>query len=275
MKRHTQWIALYTTVVLILALLAGFGVDHGRTTESTHGSFLRVDNITHSDEQSLDELYPHVHFDDLDYLVRFDLGYPRIESVVDSYEQVIKRYATRYEFDWRLILAVMNQESRFETQAVSHRGAFGLMQIMPITGEEISSSLGIDGILLPEDNIAGGIYYLWRLYNLFDPVDEHSEANSDVDRDYHRLRLALAAYNGGPTRVQDAQAIARYLNLNPYRWEIVRDVLPMLSRRYASLHRYVWDTGRPRGGYFEGFDETINYVNKTIEYYSYYRQLFK
>jgi membrane-bound lytic murein transglycosylase MltF len=209
----------------------------------------------------------------LNFHARNDLGFPRIERILNSYEQTIKRYANRYGFDWRLILAVMNQESRFRIQAVSHRGAFGLMQLMPGTGRDVSSALGIEGIRQPEDNIAGGVYYLWRVRSMFDaPPGEGEDTAGPTNEDL--IRLSLAAYNGGPTRIHDAQQLAVYLGLDPYQWNNIKELLPMLSRRYYTLHQYVWEDGKPRGGYFYGWPETINYVESVMGYYSYYRLLF-
>jgi len=201
-----------------------------------------------------------------------DLGYSRIEYVLETYEETIKRYANRYGFDWRFILAVMNQESRFRHQAVSSRGAYGLMQIMPATGRDISAKLFIDNVKQPENNIAGGVYYLWWVYTMINSGDgEHADDGSEVDR----LQLALAAYNGGPSRVRDAQQLARYLHLDPYCWVNVKSLLPMLSSRYATLHQYVWENGRPSGGYFNGWPETLNYVDRVMIYYTYYQNMFE
>lgn len=208
----------------------------------------------------------------LDFRVRNDLGFPRIERILSNYEQLIKRYANRYGFDWRFVLAVMNQESRFRVQAVSHRGAYGLMQIMPTTGRDVSSALGIDGVHRPEDNIAGGVYYLWRVQSMFNSPQADSEGTEQAFDD--RLWLSLAAYNAGPTRVRDAQRLAVYLGMDPHSWEVIRDLLPMLSRRYYTLHQYVWENGRPAGGYFYGWPETINYVESVMEYYTYYKLIF-
>jgi membrane-bound lytic murein transglycosylase F len=201
-----------------------------------------------------------------------ELGYPRIEQVLDSYEYTIRLHANRYGFDWRLILAVMNQESRFRMHAVSSRGAYGLMQIMPATGRDISGKLIIDGIKLPENNIAAGVYYLGWVYSIFGP-DNGPVYSDDLQTD--RIRLALAAYNGGPTRVRDAQKLAEYLNLDPNRWDIIKSLLPMLSGRYSNLHQYVWESGRPSGGYFYGWHETINYVDSVMDYYSHYTYIFE
>jgi membrane-bound lytic murein transglycosylase F len=268
-RTHTKWIAAYTGVVTMLAAIAGIGMENGRSGEKE--KFLAADH--HAPFAALFVGEGEFRFEDFDYHQRLDLGYPRIGAILDSYEGTIRRYADRYGFDWRLILAVMNQESRFVPHAVSHRGAYGLMQIMPVTGVEVSAKLGIDGVSVPEDNIAGGVYYLWRMHTLFGRPDAASETE-DGEESFDRLRLALAAYNGGPSRIGDAQMLARYLNLDPYQWEIIRDLLPMLSRRYTSLHRHVWESGRPSGGWFEGFNETIGYVDRTVEYYSYYRQIF-
>jgi membrane-bound lytic murein transglycosylase F len=207
-----------------------------------------------------------------DFAYQPELGFPRIEKVLDSYEQTIKHHATHYGFDWRFILAVMNQESRFRLHAVSSRGAYGLMQIMPATGRDIASKLIIEDVRVPEQNIEAGVFYLSWVYRRFDPGDA---AEHTIDLYENRLRLALAAYNGGPTRVRDAQRLARYLNLDPYRWENIEALFPMLSRRYSTLHHYVWESGRPSGGYFYGWPETIDYVHSVMEYYSYYTEIFE
>lgn len=226
-----------------------------------------------SDLSSEENLVDFSDITQLDYVLRADLGYPRIHRIINSYEETIRRYSEQYGFDWRLILAVMNQESRFRIQAVSHRGAFGLMQIMPTTGQDVSHALGLDGVYQPEDNIAGGVYYLWRMRTMFDPGNGRENYSDVSDEDV--LRIALAAYNGGPTRVRDAQRLATFLGLNPYRWDVIRDVLPMLERSYYTLHQYVWENGRPTGGYFYGWPETLNYVESVMGYYYYYQMMFE
>lgn len=273
MRAHTRWFTLYVVVVVILALGAGIVVEHNDAAETTHNTIISSWNDAENPTDVRTSDIRGLRIEDMNYSMRTDLGYPRIERILDSYEETIRRYANRYGFDWRLILAVMNQESRFRIQAVSHRGAYGLMQIMPMTGEEVSAQLGISGISLPEDNIAGGVYYLWRMYTLFHPGDSDTDYDEDIAPD--RIRIALAAYNAGPSRIRDAQRLARYLNLDPYSWDIIRNLLPMLSRRHSSLHAYVWEHGRPIGGYFNGYAETINYVDRTMEYYDYYRTIFE
>ena len=107
------------------------------------------------------------------YVPESDRGYsgfldPSTERCIRSYGPAIKRYAGRYGFDWRLVLAIMKQESRFSRNAESHRGAIGLMQLMPLTREELGMKLALEDLSHPEHNIQAGIFYLRTLYNLFE-----------------------------------------------------------------------------------------------------------
>lgn len=109
-----------------------------------------------------------------------------------EYVNEITRYAGEYDLDPYLVAAVINTESNFDPDAVSHAGALGLMQIMPETGEWIAGKLGIQDfnkemLLEPEINIRFGTWYLHFLNERFggDPT------------------LIAAAYNAGHGRVAD------------------------------------------------------------------------
>lgn len=176
-----------------------------------------------------------------------------------QFAPVVKRYASRYGVDWVLVLAVMQQESRFNKNALSHKGAFGLMQIMPQTRMELEERLGVDETLTPSNNIKAGIYHLKRLSRSF-------PAASDEDR----TLLTLAAYNAGLSRIKDAQALAAHLGEDPNTWKGVRVALPLLSRRYYTLHQQVWPDGQPKSGTFSDWRQTTNYVDRIAEYYDHY-----
>jgi len=175
---------------------------------------------------------------------------------VKPYAKVAKKHAAAYGLEWELVLAVMERESSFRHNAVSHKGAYGLMQIMPHTGAEIKRKLGLREARTPYNNVKAGSYYLKRLSKSFSDADEQDQ-----------LKLTLAAYNAGLTRIRDAQQIAGYLGEDMYSWENVRAALPLLSKRFSPLHQQLWEDGKPRGGYFGNPKETIEYVEGVIGAY--------
>ena len=116
------------------------------------------------------------------------------------YLMIIKDAASKNELVKSLILAVIKVESGFDSQAVSRKGAMGLMQLMPGT----ASDLGVTNPLDPEQNIFGGAKYL-----------------SDCLKTFKDLNLALAAYNAGPSRVAKLKRVPMIEETQKY----VRDVI--------------------------------------------------
>lgn len=176
-----------------------------------------------------------------------------------QYGSIAKKYADQFGMDWVLVMAVMNQESRFDHEAVSHRGAYGLMQIMPMTQMELSEKLGIAETMTPRNNIKAGIYHLRSLYEAF-PRARYED----------RIRLMLAAYNGGFGRVMDAQHIAEYFGNDPNSWESVKDALSLLTKSNYTLHQHIWPEGMPSKGYFKNWRETVDYVDAVTEHFEDY-----
>jgi len=106
---------------------------------------------------------------------------------IEKYDDIITRASRQFGVKSSLIKAVIKAESDFDHQAVSHKGAQGLMQLMPDTANEINVKDPFD----PEENIFGGTWYLSQLLKRF---------NNDN-------KLALAAYNAGPERVEANQGV--------------------------------------------------------------------
>jgi soluble lytic murein transglycosylase-like protein len=108
-----------------------------------------------------------------------------------QYDELIDEHATANAVNPALVKAVIQAESAFNPRARSHKGAMGLMQLMPSTAAE----LGVQDPYDPVENIRAGVIYLKQL--LMKYADNVS--------------LALAAYNAGPG------AVARYGTVPPYR----------------------------------------------------------
>jgi len=138
--------------------------------------------------------------------VRFQQSYDRkikerIRRVISGYQKqmdpqhfeeipgMILAESRTYGYDPMFLTALIITESSFNNNARSHRGAMGLMQILPGTGVALASEKemewkGSPTLYNPEVNIALGTYYLSKLENRFGD-----------------LNLALEAYNHGPTRL--------------------------------------------------------------------------
>jgi soluble lytic murein transglycosylase len=119
----------------------------------------------------------------------------------DKYDKLISDASRKYDVDSRLLKAMIKAESDFDPQAVSRKGAMGLMQIMP----ENFKMLDLENPFDPWQNIRAGAQYFKKLYERFNG----------------KLALSLAAYNAGPT------AVDRYKRIPPYQEteEYVRRVL--------------------------------------------------
>lgn len=96
-------------------------------------------------------------------------------------EALINKYAAHYGVDPKLVKALISKESEFNPNAVSPKGAKGLMQLMPAT----ATKLGVKNPFDPEQNIAGGISYLRYCLDCFQ----------------NNVPFAVAAYNAGPNKV--------------------------------------------------------------------------
>jgi len=107
-----------------------------------------------------------------------------------EYDHIIRKATEKYDVDFSLIKAVIEAESNFDPEAVSKKGAKGLMQIMPGNFQ----SLSVQDPFNPAQNIMGGVKYLQELLRRYE----------------NKLPLVLAAYNAGP------EAVDQYRQIPPY-----------------------------------------------------------
>ena len=126
-----------------------------------------------------------------------------------AYDDEIRAAAEVFTVDDSLIRAIIHAESAYHPDALSPRGAQGLMQLMPATQKELQ----VVDVFDPLSNIEGGTLYLSQLLNQFD----------------QSVELAAAAYNAGPGAVREYGGIPPYKETREY----VRRV-KILYRRYRS-----------------------------------------
>lgn len=121
---------------------------------------------------------------------------------MDRYDDIMAEAARRHGVDAPLIKAMVRAESAFDPKAVSHKGALGLMQIMPKNLKRLKVSDPYN----PWDNIMGGTRYFKQMLERFDG----------------QLPLALAAYNAGPHTVEHYRGIPPYNETQNYVRKVMR-----------------------------------------------------
>jgi len=124
------------------------------------------------------------------------LSYGGSARSVYSYDDIIRSASGRHSVDADLVRAVIKVESDFNSNARSHKGAMGLMQLMPDTARLHH----VNDILDPTDNIEGGVRHLKLLLNRF---------QGD-------LQLTLAAYNAGIAAVEKHGGIPPFAETREY-----------------------------------------------------------
>lgn len=173
---------------------------------------------------------------------------------ISNYDELLQEYSDIIEWDWRLLAAQMYQESKFQEDARSWAGAFGLMQFMPATAQ----MYGVDSTSAPREHIRGAILHLSRLETFW------QERIEDPD---NRIQFTLASYNAGLGHVLDAVNLAIELGYDPMVWENnVAECIKLKSQKKYYTSDVV------KHGYCRG-EEPATYVKKIIDQYRHYSQV--
>lgn len=165
----------------------------------------RADIYKYVDDQGI------IHFTNIPY----GKDYERIMSTpehspIDRFDEIISMKSIKYDIDPSIIKAIISAESDWDVNAVSSKGAMGLMQIMPPTAEDMQIQNPFD----PEQNIEAGTKYLRLL----------------LDRFSGDLELAIAAYNAGPATVEQSGGIPSYSETRKF----VRNVISGHNKKSES-----------------------------------------
>lgn len=171
---------------------------------------------------------------------------------ISKYDSLIKKNSKMIDWDWRLLSALVSQESHFDPEAKSWVGAFGLMQLMPQTAFRYD----VDEDSNPAENLKAGVRHLKYLSRRLDKVL--------VDKS-DKLKFLLASYNVGLGHILDARRLAKKNGQNPDLW-------------HGSVDYYLLNKSKPefykdpvvRYGYCRG-KEPYNYVINILSTYEHYQ----
>ena len=152
----------------------------------------------------------------------------------EKLEQLFVAYGEKYEINWLILLAMAFQESGLDNTKISHRGAVGIMQVMPKTARDWY--VDIDDVYDLESNIHAGSKYLRFIYDRYFDLPELS----DIDK----IHFSLAAYNAGPAKIRRMRVLAAKQGFNPNKWfnhveVIARKNISQEPVKYvANINRY-------------------------------------
>lgn len=170
---------------------------------------------------------------------------------ISPYDELIKLESERLNWDWKLLAAVIYQESHFDALAEARSGATGLMQLIP----ETAARFGADSLTDPAQNIHAGVSFLKSLQDYW--------VEQTVDT-LERLRFVLGSYNVGLGHVLDAQRLAKKYDGNPYDWDSVGSFLELKSDPVYYRDEVV------KHGYCRG-SEPVNYVEEIVAMWRHYQ----
>ncbi|MCC6767175.1 MAG: transglycosylase SLT domain-containing protein [Deltaproteobacteria bacterium] len=147
-------------------------------------------------------------------MASFRVGPSRVRAESRAFDPIITNVSRRYGVEQALVKAVIKAESGFQPNAVSPKGARGLMQLMPGTAQ----MHGVRNIHAPIDNIEGGVQHLRML----------------LDRYRNNVVLALAAYNAGEGWVDQYNGIPPFEETRNYVHRVLRFRQDYLQQAIAS-----------------------------------------
>ncbi len=160
---------------------------------------------------------------------------------IQSLSTVFQKYGEMFDIDWLMLSAQAFQESGLDNSKVSHRGAVGIMQVLPSTASD--PYVDIPDITQLDNNVHAGTKYMRFIHDRYFSDDEIS----DNDKVY----FSLAAYNAGPAAIRRMRALAQKHGYDHNKW--FQNVEIITRRNIGS--------------------EPVKYVGNINRYYVIYKQL--
>ncbi len=203
-------------------------------------------------DSTLVSLY-NKYFSDQKYInYGFDESATMEQGLISNYDAIIQQYSKSINWDWRLVAAVIHQESRFNPNARSWCGAQGLMQLMPGTARQMGCYS--NEVYNPAINIRLGTSYLKDIEKTWASVSNFTQ----------RVKFILASYNAGPGHVADAVRLAEKYGYPKDKWDGSVEYFMLYKSNPRFYNDPVVKYGYCRGQ--EPFNYVRNIVNKYFEY---------
>ena len=169
------------------------------------------------------------------------------KAALTPFDKSFKLAVTGTGWDWKLLAALAQRESNFNPQAVGMGGSFGIIQFMPATGRKygVTPSSTVDQQLLAGMKLLGASMEDWN------KIPDMTQ----------RVKFTLASYNAGKCHIEDAQKLAKKLNLNPLIWDghVEKAVMKLSNVNFYRLP--VVKCGLYRG-------HAVYYVRRIFEIYN-------
>jgi membrane-bound lytic murein transglycosylase F len=201
-------------------------------------------------------LYAKYHQNKRFYTQRIRSEYSSLSGdKISEYDDIIREEAKAIGWDWRLLAALIYQESEFDPHAKSWAGAQGLMQLMPATAREF----GAHNRRNPKENIAAGVRYLKWLWDYWKDIPDSTE----------RIKFVLGSFNVGQGHVEDARKLTEKYGSDPNIWDGHVANYLLLKSEERFFNDPVVQFGYCRG------EEPVNYVESIFSLYRDYSRLIQ
>lgn len=176
-------------------------------------------------------------------------------GIISEYDDLIKTYSKKIDWDWQLLASLIYQESHFSPTARSWAGANGFMQLIPATAKHY----GLDTIdATAEQSLKAGTSFI---------VDLDRYWKKHIPDKKERIKFVLASYNAGLGHVIDARNLAGKYGKNKNVW--TGNVENMILQKSNPL---IYNDPIVKCGYCRG-QETYLYVKEIIKRYEHYKTM--